>query len=257
MKPEPILVAWSGGKDSALALRAVLADTSFAVEALLTTVTREYDRISVHGVRRSLLHAHAAALDLPLLEMEIPASCDNTIYEACLARALTSARERNNRLRRCVFGDLFLEDVRHYREERLAALGMQPIFPLWGKHTGEMASTFLADGFRAVVVCVDSTLLSPSFSGRQYDAAFLDDLPRDVDPCGENGEFHTFVYDGPLFREPVELTIGETVTRDERFVYTDFLPSVATRAFSAPVASRPSATSPPSSRAPRSHPPRA
>ena len=228
MTPEPILVAWSGGKDSALALRAVLADPLLAVEALLTTVTREYDRISVHGVRRSLLRAQVAALGLPLLEMEIPASCDNTTYESCLALALTGARERNDRLRRCVFGDLFLEDVRHYREGRLAALGMQPIFPLWGKHTGELARTFLDDGFRAVVVCVDSTRLAPSFSGRQYDASFLDDLPRDVDPCGENGEFHTFVYDGPLFRERVELTIGETVTRDERFVYTDLVPSVAT-----------------------------
>ncbi len=224
MTPEPVLVAWSGGKDSALALRAVLADPSLAVEALLTTVTREYDRISVHGVRRSLLHAQVAAVGLPLLEMEIPASCDNATYEACLARALTGARERNDRLHRCVFGDLFLEDVRRYREERLAALGMQPIFPLWGRHTGELARTFLDDGFRAVVVCVDSTMLPPSFSGRQYDASFLDDLPADVDPCGENGEFHTFIYDGPLFREPVNFTIGETVTRDERFVYTDLVP---------------------------------
>lgn len=257
MRPEPILVAWSGGKDSALALRAVLADPSLAVEALLTTVTREYDRISVHGVRRSLLHAQVTALDLPLLEMEIPASCDNSTYEASLVRALTGARERNERLHRCVFGDLFLEDVRRYREERLTALGMQPIFPLWGRDTRELARAFLADGFRAVVVCVDSALLSPSFSGRQYDAAFLDDLPRDVDPCGENGEFHTFVYDGPVFRERVELTIGETVTRDERFVYTDLLPSVATRELSAREARPPNPTSPPSSRAPRSHPPRA
>jgi uncharacterized protein (TIGR00290 family) len=224
-----VLVAWSGGKDSALALRRVLADPSLAVEALLTTVTREYDRISVHGVRRSLLRAQATSLGLPLMEMQIPAICTNATYEACLARALDSARERNDRVRRCVFGDLFLEDVRRYREERLAALGMQPIFPLWGQPTEGLARAFLDDGFRAVVVCVDSTTLAPSFSGRPYDASFLADLPRDVDPCGENGEFHTFVFDGPLFRERVEFTLGETVTRDERFVYTDLVPPVESR----------------------------
>jgi len=220
---EPVLVAWSGGKDSALALRAVLSDPALEVEALLTTVTREYDRISVHGVRRSLLHAQAAALGLPLVEMKIPASCDNATYEASLARALAGARARNDRVRRCVFGDLFLEDVRRYREERLAPLGMQPIFPLWGRNTGELAREFIRDGFRAIVVCVDKTLLPASFSGREYDASFLAELPSGVDPCGENGEFHTFVYDGPLFRERVELSIGETVTRDERFVFTDLV----------------------------------
>jgi len=221
---EPVLVAWSGGKDSALALRAVLTDPSLEVAALLTTVTREYDRISVHGVRRSLLHSQLAALGLPLLEMEIPASCDNATYESCLAQSLDAARARNDRVRRCVFGDLFLEDVRRYREERLAPLGMEPIFPLWGRDTGKLAREFIDDGFRAVVVCVDSTLLSPSFSGRAYDSSFLDDLPRSVDQCGENGEFHTFVFDGPLFRERVDFTIGETVTRDERFVFTDLVP---------------------------------
>jgi len=220
---EPVLVAWSGGKDSALALRAVLADPTLAVEALLTTVTREYDRISVHGVRRSLLHAQVAALGLPLIEMEIPADCSNAAYEASLTEALCAARERNGRVRRCVFGDLFLEDVRRYREERLAPLGMQGIFPLWGQDTRSLARAFLDDGFRAVVVCADSTLLAPSFSGRMYDASFVADLPRSVDPCGENGEFHTFVFDGPIFRKRVEFTIGERVTRDERFVYTDLV----------------------------------
>jgi uncharacterized protein (TIGR00290 family) len=222
---EPVLVAWSGGKDSALALRAVLGDPTLAVEALLTTVTREYDRISVHGVRRSLLRAQAAALGLPLVEMEIPAECPNATYEERFAAALRAARERNARVRRCVFGDLFLEDVRRYREERLAPLGWQGVFPIWGHDTRAVARDFLDDGFRAVVVCVDSTSLAPSFSGREYDAAFLDDLPRNVDPCGENGEFHTFVFDGPLVRERVELTIGERVTRDERFVYTDLVPA--------------------------------
>jgi uncharacterized protein (TIGR00290 family) len=222
--PEPVLVAWSGGKDSALALRAVLADSSLRVEALLTTVTREYDRISVHGVRRFLLHSQVRALGLPLLEMEIPATCDNTIYEAALADALRAARERHDGVHRCVFGDLFLEDVRRYREERLASLGMNPLFPIWGVNTGELARTFIDDGFRAVIVCVDSNQLSPSFSGREYDASLLADLPRAVDPCGENGEFHTFVYDGPLFRERVKFSIGETVVRDERFVYTDLVP---------------------------------
>jgi uncharacterized protein (TIGR00290 family) len=219
--PEPVLLAWSGGKDSALALRAVLADPSLAVEALLTSVTREYDRISVHGVRRSLLRAQVRALGLPLLEMEIPASCDNATYEASLARALTAAQARNPLVHRCVFGDLFLEDVRRYREERLTPLGMEPIFPLWGRNTSELARMFIDDGFRAVVVCVDATLLDASFSGREYDESFLEDLPHGVDPCGENGEFHTFVFDGPLFRERVNFSTGETVVRDERFVYTD------------------------------------
>ncbi|HEY2895671.1 MAG TPA: hypothetical protein VGJ12_00940 [Gemmatimonadaceae bacterium] len=223
--PEPVLVAWSGGKDSALVLRAVLADPSLQVEALLTTVTREYDRISVHGVRRSLLHAQVRALELPLLEMEIPASCDNATYEAALADALRGARARNDGLHRCVFGDLFLEDVRRYREERLASLGMQPIFPLWGRDTSTLAREFIHDGFRAVVVCVDSTVLDASFSGREYDVSFLAELPPGVDPCGENGEFHTFVYDGPLFRERMKFSIGETVVRDERFVYTDLVAS--------------------------------
>lgn len=225
---EPVLLAWSGGKDSALALRAVLADPTLEVEALLTTVTREYDRISVHGVRRSLLHAQVAALGLPLVEMEIPASCDNATYESSLSRALAGVRARNDRVRRCVFGDLFLEDVRRYREERLATLDMQPIFPLWGRDTGELAREFIDDGFRAIVVCVDTTLLPATFSGREYDAQFLAELPRDADPCGENGEFHTFVYDGPLFRERIQFTSGETVVRDQRFSYTDLVPRDAT-----------------------------
>jgi uncharacterized protein (TIGR00290 family) len=222
--PERVLVAWSGGKDSALALRAVLADPSLEVEALLTTVTTEYDRISVHGVRRSLLHAQARALGLPLTEMEIPASCDNATYEASLARTLREIRERNPRVRTCVYGDLFLEDVRRYREERLPALGIEPVFPLWGTNTSELARTFIDDGFRAVLVCVDSTQLAPSLSGRTYDPAFLAELPKSVDPCGEKGEFHTFVYDGPMFREPLTFSVGETVVRDARFVYTDLVP---------------------------------
>jgi uncharacterized protein (TIGR00290 family) len=224
--PEPVLVAWSGGKDSALALRAVLADPTIAVEALLTTVTTDYDRISVHGVRRSLLRAQVASLGLPLVEMEIPADCSNATYEESFAAALRAARERNDRVKRCVFGDLFLEDVRRYREERLTPLGWQGEFPLWGQVTASVARGFVDDGFRAVVVCVDSTLLAPSFSGREYDASFIADLPSDVDPCGENGEFHTFVFDGPIFREPMEFTIGERVTRDERFVYTDLVPAI-------------------------------
>jgi uncharacterized protein (TIGR00290 family) len=225
---ERVLVAWSGGKDSALALRAVLADPALEVEALLTTVTREYDRISVHGVRRSLLHAQVRALGLPLAEMEIPASCDNATYEAALADALRAVRTRNVGVNRCVFGDLFLEDVRRYREERLAPLGMQPIFPLWGRDTSQLAREFIDHGFRAVIVCVDTTLLDASFSGREYDSSFLAELPPGVDPCGENGEFHTFVYDGPLFRERVDFSIGETVVRDERFVYTDLVSSAGT-----------------------------
>ena len=144
---------------------------------------------------------------------------------AVSSRALTEVRIRIDRVRQCVFGDLFLEDVRRYREERLALLSMQPIFPLWRRDTSRLAREFIDDGFRAVVVCVDTTLVDASFSGREYNASFLAELPPGVDPCGENGEFHTFVYDGPLFRERVECSIGETVVRDERFVYTDLVAS--------------------------------
>ena len=219
-------MAWSGGKDSAMALAALLADPRYEVVALLTTVTREYDRVSVHGVRRSLLRAQAAALALPLEEAVIPALASNADYEASMADALGRLGARYPAARTVAFGDLFLEDIRAYREERLRTLGLDALFPLWGEDTARLAAEFERRGYRAVVVCVDSELLAPEFAGREFDAAFARDLPPTVDPCGERGEFHTFVYAGPLFSAPIAVTHGEIVVRDGRFVYSDLLEAV-------------------------------
>jgi uncharacterized protein (TIGR00290 family) len=214
-----LVLSWSGGKDSALALHELGRDE---VAVLLTTVTEEYERISMHGVRRELLALQAEALGLPLCEVAIPPACPNDVYEARLEQAyaeppLAGAAE-------VAFGDLFLEDIRRYREERLAAAGRVGLFPLWGRDTTELAHHFLALGFQAEVVCVDPRALDASFAARAYDEAFLRDLPAGVDPCGENGEFHTFVHRGPLFAAPVACRSGEVVERDG-FVFRDLLPA--------------------------------
>jgi uncharacterized protein (TIGR00290 family) len=218
-----VVLAWSGGKDSALALAALRADPRYRVVALLTTVTREYDRISIHGVRRGVLEAQTAALSLPLIEASIPAGAGNTDYETAFGLALRTARERWAGLRHIAFGDLFLADVRAYRERLLASLGWTGVFPLWGEDTAALARQFVRTGYRAILTCVDTTQLGPEFAGRQFDAALLADLPESVDPCGERGEFHTCVYAGPLFACPLPLVTGERLRRDERFEYCDVL----------------------------------
>ena len=223
-EPEPILLSWSGGKDCAMALAALVQDPVVRVVALLTSVTDGYDRISMHGVRRALLHRQADSLGLPLLEAVIPPTCTNERYDAVMRESLERARTAFPGLRRVAFGDLFLEDVRTYREARLALAEMEALFPLWRRDTRTLADEFVAHGFRARLVCVDTTQLDGSFAGRSFDRVLLADLPPDVDPCGERGEFHTFVSDGPIFRQPVEYTIGETVLREERFAYCDLLP---------------------------------
>jgi uncharacterized protein (TIGR00290 family) len=212
-------LAWSGGKDSALALWA-LREAGAAPAALMTTVTAEYERISMHGVRCSLLRAQAAATGLPLVEVPIPAGCTNDVYESRMAAAFRSAELAP--VEEVAFGDLFLEDIRAYRESRLAAAGRRAVFPLWGRDTAALARRFLAAGFRAIVVCVDPRALDPSFAGRDYDGALLADLPPGVDPCGENGEFHTFVTAGPVLAAPVACRRGEVVERDA-FVFADLL----------------------------------
>ncbi len=225
---EPVVLSWSGGKDSALALAALRAGPlveMVEVVALMTTVTTEYDRISVHGVRRALLEAQVASIGLPLIEISIEPKSSNEAYDAAVVRALDEVRTRFAGVRRIAYGDLFLEDVRRYREERLAPLGFAGLFPLWGEPTDELARAFIANGFAARLVCVDTTQLDASFSGRLFDAAFLDDLPPSVDPCGERGEFHTFVSAGPIFTAPIDYEVGEQVLRDERFAYTDLVPS--------------------------------
>jgi len=223
--PEPIVLSWSGGKDSALALSVLRADSQFMVTSLLTTVTTGYDRISIHGVRRELLRTQAESLGLPLVEISIEPQCSNALYDAAVARTLGDLCRREPPIRRVAYGDLFLEDVRRYREERLAPLGFEGLFPLWGRPTDALAREFLDRGFEARLVCVDTSQLDASFVGRAYDHALLGELPPSVDPCGERGEFHTFVSAGPGFARPVGYHVGEIVLRDERFAYCDLLPA--------------------------------
>lgn len=218
---EPILMGWSGGKDSALSVQALQQDFSVHIHALLTTLTDSYDRISMHGVRRSLLEMQAESLGLPLIQIRIPVGCDNATYEAKMEAALLEVKAQG--VRRCAFGDLFLQDIREYRDRQLARVDMEGMYPVWGVDTTDLAQQFIRDGFRTILVCVDPTKLAPSFCGREFNEELLADLPDSVDPCGENGEFHTFVYAGPIFREPLPVRRGEVVERD-KFWYCDLLP---------------------------------
>jgi uncharacterized protein (TIGR00290 family) len=220
---EPIILSWSGGKDSALALAALQADPAYRVVALLTTVTAGYDRISIHGVRRALLAAQAASIGLPVHEVVLEPQSSNAAYDAAVERALADVRARYPAVRRIAYGDLFLEDVRRYREERLEPLGFEGLFPLWGQPTDRLAREFVDRGFKARLVCVDTTQLDAAFAGRAFDASLLRDLPATVDPCGERGEFHTFVSAGPGLTTPVAYDVGEIVLRDARFAYCDLV----------------------------------
>jgi uncharacterized protein (TIGR00290 family) len=225
VRREPVILSWSGGKDSALALATLADDPHFEVVGLLTSVTRGYDRVSIHGVRRVLLERQARALGLPVYEIALEPSCSNTDYEAAFHAALTAVRADHPGLTAIAFGDLFLEDVRAYRERLLRSTGLRPVFPLWGEPTSGLAERCLMLGIAARLVCVDTTQLSGDFAGRVYDRALLGDLPAAVDPCGERGEFHTFVSDGPGFAAAVPYYVGEIVRRDERFVYCDLVPA--------------------------------
>ena len=216
-----VALSWSGGKDSALALRALRDEGSEPV-ALLTTVTENYGRVSMHGVRRELVRAQAEAAGVPLVEVAIPASCRNEVYEARMASALEASPLAG--VGQMAFADLFLADIRAYREEKLAGAGWDAVFPLWGRDTSALAREFIDAGFQAVLVCVDPAKLDPSFVGRSFDSALLADLPEGVDPCGENGEFHTFVYAGPIFDRSIEILLGEAVIRDG-FAFQDLLPA--------------------------------
>jgi uncharacterized protein (TIGR00290 family) len=207
-----VLFCWSGGKDSAMALNILRQQKKFRVAALLTTVTEGYERISMHGVKRTLLLRQAEAIGLPLQEVRIPPQCVNPVYEARMREALLSQRENN--VRSVAFGDIFLQDLREYRERNLAQVQMSAIFPIWKRDTRELAQEFCAMGFRAIAVCIDSKKLGRQFAGRELDESFFLDLPADVDPCGENGEFHTFVYNGPIFTHAIPVERGEVVDRD-------------------------------------------
>jgi uncharacterized protein (TIGR00290 family) len=215
------VLSWSGGKDSALALWAMREELGAEPGALLTTVTEDYGRVSTHGVRRELVEAQAVAAGLPLVEVGIPAAASNEVYEERLAAAL--AAEPLAGVGTVAFADLFLADIRAYREERLTAIGRETAFPVWGRDTADLAQRFVDAGFEAILVCVDPAQLDPAFAGRAFDASLLADLPAGVDPCGENGEFHTFVHAGPIFSAPIAVERGETVTRDG-FVFTDLTP---------------------------------
>ena len=229
MRGRPTALSWSGGKDSALALHALLMDPAVDVRALITTVTDEYDRVSMHGVRTALLREQADVLGIPLDEVRIPPSATNEQYEAAMLGSLQAHRDAG--VEAVAFGDLFLTDVRGYRERLLSGTGLEPVFPIWGRHTAELARGFVRAGFRAVLVCVDPRQIAVSHCGAEFDDALLDALPASVDACGENGEFHTFVYDGPMFARPIEVRRGEVVERSG-FVFCDLLPGDVARATS-------------------------
>lgn len=220
-EPGGVILGWSGGKDSSLALWQLQKD-GIPVRGLLTTVTETFGRISMHGVREELLDAQGAAVGLAITRVKIPFPCPNDVYEKRMGAVVASLLAEG--VDTFAFGDLFLEDVRAYREEALRPTGARAIFPLWRKDTSELARAFVREGFRAIVVTVDPRKLDPSFAGCEYDEGLLSRLPPTVDPCGENGEFHTFVYDGPSFREPIRIERGEVVERDG-FVFADIVPA--------------------------------
>jgi len=218
---EKVLFAWSGGKDSAMALYEVLKSWKYDVAALLTTVTEGYDRISMHGVRRTILEQQAALLGFPLETILISKRSSNEEYEAKMKEALSRYKQKG--ITAVAFGDIFLEDLKKYREDNLAKVGLKGVFPIWKRSTSELAATFINLGFKAIITCVDSKFLDKSFVGRVFDKQFLSDLPAGVDPCGENGEFHSFVYDGPIFSRGITFEKGQVVLRDNRFYYCDLV----------------------------------
>lgn len=217
------IVSWSGGKDCAMALERVLADPAIDVVGLLTTFNHYHDRVSIHGVRRELLEEQVDAIGLPLISVPLPDACTNQEYEQRMGSVLQ--RQKKEGVTHVVHGDLFLADLRAHRERMLGTIGLRGLFPLWGEDTARLARRFVNHGYRAVVACVDTTQLAASFSGRPFDHSFLDALPVGVDPCGENGEFHTFVYGGPVLRHEVAIRSGEGVLREGRFQFTDLLPA--------------------------------
>jgi uncharacterized protein (TIGR00290 family) len=204
-----------------MALHSLLQNPDYQVVSLLTTVTEGYERISMHGVRSELLRRQAESIGLPVEEVRIPPQCPNAIYETRMAETVLRFRQRG--ILHVAFGDIFLEDLRAYREEKLARANMAAVFPIWKVDTRELAVRFQRDGFRAIAACIDPRKLDKSFAGRELDAAFFRDLPPEVDPCGENGEFHTFVFDGPIFQVPIPVRCGQVVERDS-FVFCDLLP---------------------------------
>jgi uncharacterized protein (TIGR00290 family) len=222
--PQKVVFSWSGGKDSAFALSEFRKAEGFEIVSLLTTLSDEYNRVSMHGVRWALIEKQAESIGLPLEEVRVPKRSSNEEYEKAMGEFLL--RKKKQGVSAVVFGDIFLEDLRAYREERLEGIGMDALFPIWKRDdTGSMAREFIREGFRAVVVCVDSKALDGSFVGREFDEQFIEELPRGIDPCGENGEFHSFAYAGPIFRKAIRFEKGEIVKRDNWFYYCDLKPA--------------------------------
>jgi len=212
------LLSWSSGKDSAWALYKLQQDPEIEIDGIFCTVNSEFNRVAMHAIRVELLLQQAKSIGLPLQIIEIPYPCSNELYEEIMARFVESAKSEN--IEYFAFGDLFLEDVRSYREEKLNGSGITPIFPIWGLSTDKLTEEMIRSGLRAVITCIDPKQLPQEFVGREYDEAFLNDLPEGVDPCGENGEFHSFVFDGPMFVKHIEISLGKVVQRDG-FVFVD------------------------------------
>ena len=218
------LLSWSTGKDSAWSLHVLRQDPSVEVAGLFTTVNEAFDRVAMHAVRRQLLEAQAAAAGLPLHVIDIPWPCSNEAYEQRLGAFVAAQKAAG--VEAMAFGDLFLEDIRAYRVDKLAGSGIEPVFPIWGRDTAQLAREMIAGGLKARLTCVDTAKLPAAFAGRQFDAELLADLPEGIDPCGENGEFHTCVYAGPMFSRAIDVDLGEVQTRDG-FVFADLLPAAA------------------------------
>ncbi|MDR6528995.1 uncharacterized protein (TIGR00290 family) [Chryseobacterium rhizosphaerae] len=210
MKPKA-LFNWSSGKDSALALYKILQENRYEVTTLLTSINKEFQRISMHGVHVSLLEQQAANIGIPLIKMELPKEPSMEEYREIMNKTMSEIQAQG--VTHSVFGDIFLEDLRQYREEQLNSIGMKAVFPLWKQNTSDLIHEFLDLGFKTIVTCVNGNYLDKSFAGRIIDQNFINDLPKNVDPCGENGEFHTFTFDGPIFKNPIQFTIGETVKK--------------------------------------------
>jgi len=222
---EKVVLSWSGGKDSARALYEMRRSQEYEVVALLTSFNGEYDRVTMHGVRRLLVEQQAEALSLPMESVVLPRVASNEEYESRTQAALARLQEVG--VSAVAFGDIFLEDLRKYREDNLARIGMKAVFPIWGRDTRELTQSFVSLGFQSIVTCVDSRVLSKTFAGRVIDTSFLAELPPGVDPCGENGEYHSFVFAGPIFKQRIPVIVGEVVCRDS-FYFCDLLPENST-----------------------------
>ena len=220
---EKVLFCWSGGKDSAMALYELQSSQEYKITSLLTMIVEGYDRVSLHGVQRTLIEQQAQSLGLPLKEVFIPSNCSNQEYESKIRATLTTFRE--SAVSCVAFGDVFLEEVRKYREDNLSQLDMEGLFPLWGRGSAELVKSFISLGFQAITTCVDAKALDGDFAGRLLNEEFLTSLPANVDPAGEHGEFHSFVFDGPIFSERIDYIMGSPVLRDSLY-FCDLLPPI-------------------------------